>query len=130
MNTKLAETQEKTGKFVANHVYCCISSLVDEIMKNDSDLYYEFENISRGVCPLCGEPVQGEDCGTCGAEEIEPEQEYNEILEYWAVSEYLFSQLRDHGEPVLEHGTCYIWGRCTSGQAIKLDSVIEDIALN
>lgn len=54
--------------------------------------------------------------------------EYNEILEYWAVDNWLARQLKERGEVVIGIGCTEIWGRCCSGQAILLDSVIEDIA--
>jgi len=74
-----------------------------------------------------------EDCQTCidlqddidmlDDLDLEPQ----EILEWWSVSSWLKRQLEARGEPVLEIGSNHYWGRCCSGQAIKLDSVIEDI---
>ena len=53
----------------------------------------------------------------------------NEVLEWWAVDEWMGRMLSKHGEIVL--GSCGkdYWGRCCSGQTIELDSVISDIAL-
>lgn len=55
------------------------------------------------------------------------ETEAQEIFEWWAVSSYLFEQLKAKGHPVVDAGSCYIWGRCTTGQAILLDHVISEI---
>ena len=52
---------------------------------------------------------------------------YKEALEFWAVSKYMGRKLREHGEAVMELFGLTIWGRTTSGQAILLDRVIEDI---
>ena len=57
------------------------------------------------------------------------EEEPQEIFEWWAVSEYLFEKLKAKHEPVLEYGNIYIWGRTCTGQAILLDGVISEIAL-
>jgi len=58
-------------------------------------------------------------------EELEDlEQEPTEIYEWWAVSDYLFDKLKSHGYCVVDAGSCYIWGRSTTGQAILLDHVI------
>lgn len=59
-------------------------------------------------------------------EQLEQEQEeINEPYEWWIVSDFLLNKLREHGEVVIEHEN--IWGRCTTGQAILLDSVISEI---
>lgn len=50
-----------------------------------------------------------------------------EIYEWWAVSEYLYHQLKIKKECVVDVGSCYIWGRTTTGQAILLDYVIGQI---
>lgn len=55
------------------------------------------------------------------------ESEPQEILEWWAVSNWLMEKLKDQGEPVVDTGSCAVWGRTTSGQAILLDGVITRI---
>ena len=50
-----------------------------------------------------------------------------EALEHWLVSEWLAKRLLEEGEMVIEFYGLTIWGRTTSGQAIYIDSVIEDI---
>jgi len=50
-----------------------------------------------------------------------------DIYEWWAVSQWLYEKLRDLGYPVLDAGSCYVWGRCTTGQAILLDYAITKI---
>lgn len=51
----------------------------------------------------------------------------NEPLEYWVVSNWFAERLEEHGELTVSDGECTWWGRCTSGQAIYLDSIIEEI---
>ena len=54
---------------------------------------------------------------------------YNdEILEWWLVTEPFSRLLKAEGEYILEILDCFWWGRTCSGQAIYMDSVIEDIA--
>ncbi len=50
-----------------------------------------------------------------------------EIFEWWAVSSYLYDKLKEEGQCVVDAGSCYLWGRCTTGQAILLDGVITRI---
>ena len=52
---------------------------------------------------------------------------YREVLEHWVVTDYFGRKLQEHGEAVMELFNLTIWGRTTSGQAILLDRVIEDI---
>lgn len=49
-----------------------------------------------------------------------------EIFEWWIVSSYLLSRLKDEGECVID-GYPNLWGRCSTGQAILLDGVISRI---
>ena len=57
------------------------------------------------------------------------EEQYPEILEYWAVSSYLADKLEEKGECIAKDFLDFnVWGRTCSGQAILLDYVISDIA--
>ncbi len=57
---------------------------------------------------------------------IEPE--IVEAYEHWLVSEWFARKLAERGEMVSMdiHGLT-VWGRCTTGQAILLDSVVQSI---
>lgn len=48
-----------------------------------------------------------------------------EVYEWWKVSSWLARRLARRGEVVILSEN--LWGRCTTGQAIKLDGVIIDI---
>ena len=52
-------------------------------------------------------------------------EDQQEIYEWWFVSEWLFNQLQQTGEPVINSDYGYLWGRTCTGQAIFLDSVIR-----
>ena len=54
------------------------------------------------------------------------EMEMQEVLEWWAVSDFLLGKLKANNEVVIDT-TPNIWGRTCSGQAILLDSVITRI---
>jgi len=51
-----------------------------------------------------------------------------EIFEWWLVSDWLAERLSEKGQPTLEYSGNHWWGRCTTGQAILLDGVIQEIA--
>lgn len=59
---------------------------------------------------------------------FDAEGEPVDILEYWSVSQELALQLKNREEAVtMDFYGKPVWGRTTSGQAIKMDSVIRDI---
>lgn len=52
-----------------------------------------------------------------------------EPLEWWAVSEWFATKLKDKGECILDNDYGIWWGRTCSGQAVSMDGVIQDIAV-
>lgn len=63
----------------------------------------------------------------CRDEDLSGDDYTSEIYEYWAVDDYLSWQLKKRGEVVVELMGMMVWGRCTTGQAICIDGVIERI---
>ena len=51
-----------------------------------------------------------------------------EVLEWWLVTPYMAEMLKEKGEVILSDYDCYWWGRTTSGQALYMDGVIQEIA--
>ena len=104
-----------TDKCVEDEVYCNVSMLMAEILKNpdtvDSDWYEELFYV-------------------CNVEDYESncreDDYYIEPLSFWAISERLATFLKLEGHPVTNYFGTWIWGRPTYGQMIKCDGVIED----
>jgi len=53
-----------------------------------------------------------------------------EVYEWWVISDPLKYRLEQQNEVFLEGGCCSFWGRCTSGQAISLDSCCINAFIN
>lgn len=53
----------------------------------------------------------------------------DEVYEQWIVSDWLARKLKGKGETVGELCGLTIWGRCTTGQSICLDRVIQNLAI-
>ena len=53
-----------------------------------------------------------------------------EVLEWWLVTPWLAERLKAQGEVIIEELGCRWWGRLTSGQAIYMDGVIQEICGN
>lgn len=122
---------------VAREIYACQSSLVEEALKKQLFTVDEIENIYRpfdgklldpAVCVRCetkfgcldSETGECEDC-------FEANQTPQEIFEWWIVSPWLGKKLLLEGEPIIDNNYGLWWGRCTTGQAISLDYVIQRI---
>ena len=54
----------------------------------------------------------------------------DEVLEWWLVTPWLAERLKEQGEIIIEELGCRWWGRLTSGQAIYMDGVIQEICGN
>ena len=61
-------------------------------------------------------------------EALQDEEGPSEVYEHWLVTDWLAHQLRARGESVGEFLGLTIWGRCTTGQPIYMDEVIQEIA--
>ena len=55
------------------------------------------------------------------------EPELVEALEHWIVEGWFAEELKERGELVGDMLGMTVWGRTTSGQAISLDYVVQDI---
>lgn len=96
--------QRGLENFVSREVYYCQSALVEELLSKEIISYDDFVNLYD-----------------------EETEEYQEIYEYWIVSEWLSAKLKKEGEPVVKSNFGTWWGRTCTGQAIMLDYVIEKI---
>jgi len=103
-----ATTQDNCRRLVDEHVHQNVSYLVQELGGDDR---YMDELLEVQV------KYDATDVDDYG----------QEALEHWLVSTWLANRLREEGEMVIEFLGLTIWGRTTSGQAIYIDSVIEDI---
>ena len=61
------------------------------------------------------------------AEDHRIDPEYDEAYEHWIVTDWLAARLAEKGEITGEVCGLTIWGRCTTGQSISMDWVIQSI---
>ena len=124
---------------VAQNVLLCMTSIVEELLKAhglDSDLGFDLHDHIEELFEYEGETytreqLEGtiEDLADGNEEEIEEildnEGEYPEPLEWWAVSSHLADFLKGENKVIIEEHNMCLWGRCTSGQSIEMDHVIQ-----
>ena len=109
---KLSATHEGWLRdFVYNNIHLNISRLVDNQIHHfhNSDKHLEEFNYDNIEWP------------------IDEEDNYIEVFEWWAVSDYLAKKLLSKGELIIESGLLNIWGRTTTGQSITMDYTIREI---
>lgn len=53
-----------------------------------------------------------------------------DVMEWWLIDSWLAERLKEQGEVIIEEYGCYWWGRQSSGQAIYMDGVIQEICGN
>ena len=104
MNNK--KKQEQASRLVEKHILHNLCLTAKKTLKENPDLLFEAKNYK----------------------EDKETGEYPEIYEFWAVSEWLGDKLKEKGEVTFEMLDFMVWGRQTTGQAIKLDEVIQEIA--
>lgn len=131
------ERESGLDRFIEREIYACQSALVEEAFKKQLFLFDDIENLYRPfdgkliaptVCIQCKREFSCLDsengqCETCFEENQEPQ----EIFEWWLISPWFGKKLLIEGEPILENEFGLWWGRCTTGQAIMLDYVIQKI---
>ena len=142
-----AEYQRDCADMVRREVYLCISQLVSDIAGKDdydgdwlfkafdADYAREMVEFEAAKYPddydeladldLSDDDDLREAMDLVGVDYCDAERE---VLEHWAISPWLADKLERRGELVVRdwHGLT-VWCRCTSGRAISIDSVIEDI---
>ena len=118
--------QDIAGQLVSNHVRSCQSMLVHELMEKEILYPDHYENLF-----MSDERIK-EYHNVSTDEEVEEIRnngsDINEVYEHWLVSDWLLEKLKEQEEPILETDYETWWGRTCSGQAIKLDYNIQELA--
>ena len=129
--------EQALDNFVSREVYACQSSLIEEGLRQNLFSVDEIENLYRpfdakllspSICYRCKGNFAFLDSETGECEECyEANQEPREIFEWWLVSPWFGKRLLIEGEPIIDNDYGIWWGRCTTGQAISMDDIIERI---
>ena len=103
--------------FVNREIKYCVSELVQSLTANNEiHNALDYEEVIYSLWE--GHPIEVDE---------DEEPEYAEVYEHWLVSEWLANKLREQDENVVELYGLNIWCRCSTGQAIKCDDVIQTI---
>jgi len=130
--------QEKLSEFVNREVFVNQTYLIEKLLKKEVfnygdvvNLYADLEDndIIEATKKLMEQDKElSKDTAELETiENLKDEQEPQEVMEWWVVSDWLLNRLEAKGQPVLRTDFGDWWGRCGTGQAILLDRVIEEI---
>ena len=108
------EYERELDSVVGDVVVCNVSHLVTDLL--NTDCYGDDEDLINVTYKIDND--YSDDGG---------EPQMVEALEHWIVLAGFGEELRKKGEMVAEFKGILIWGRQTSGQAISMDYVVQDI---
>jgi hypothetical protein len=124
------DKQQRLDTFVQREVIMLASQLVEDLLEAamyGEKVFGSVELDSIENLYITDEAI-AKDYGYDSLEAIqESGEDRQEIYEWWFVSGWLYKHLKEAGEPVIDSDYGYIWGRTCTGQAIAIDTVIEDI---
>ena len=134
-HTYEGNNQDILNKFVGLHVGANVNSLMEYVLNDDCERD-EIDNMYLPKCSECGEFIKGDiedgaKCPECGEanEAWHWDSEAQEVYQWFIIDNWIFDKLKERGEVVYDAGSCCVWGRGCCGQAILLDGIIVDIAL-
>lgn len=106
------EIEKQIDLYVNREIYHNLCLTADKELKENPDLLFEAKNYYAK-----NENGDKDENG-----------EYPEIMEFWAVSDWMANKLEEKGEVVFEMLDFNVWGRQCTGQRIKMDYIMEEIA--
>lgn len=101
---------------VREEIGCCVTDMVEFILAHD-----------EWTKTIAKAPFTIEDIENSFYQDEDGDVVYKDPYEWWIVSDWLAERLAKHDEVLIREGNRCIWGRCTTGQAIKLDWVMKQI---
>lgn len=111
------------GQNVGSSVMDYESSLLIDLRNTSA------EDVAKQLLDAIGDVEMDEDAALEAARKaVEENAEDAEVYEWWRVSRWLCSQLKEIGEPVLDNDYGEWYGRTTTGQSMLMDGVLQRIA--
>jgi len=137
-------TAELAEHYMGSSVWCCDSSLVEDLIKKGFDGFSwdDIENQYPDVDGMDADEVLAFVLDYCSNAEIEGLTEGDlrdkaqdlatenprEIFEWWRVDPWLCARLREEGQPVIDNDYGCWWGRTCFGQDMITDGTLQAIA--
>lgn len=116
----------KAKNLVSNEIYTPITGMIKLLKEEHLDNIQGFV-VNQLMCECVAMNANNEEsCDECcGLGEV---QEYQEVLGYYLVSNWMARRLRAYGEYVSEIEEWNVWHRTEANQPVEADYVIQKIA--
>lgn len=122
--------QKQAETLVSNHIYSNQTMLVEDALKAGLFTYDDIKNLSYydedAIENLLSEGYQNSEITP---EMIDEQKIESTIYSWYLVSDWLADALERQNQPLLQNDYGTWWGRTCCGQAIYMDTVIQNIAL-
>lgn len=103
---------------------------IREIIENEFDEFVNMTDVDHIASEMANRMVEDESCQAfCERRSVDLDHYTQDILAHFTVSDWLSRCLDIEGEAVEEIFNLRVWGRKTTGQDVKMDSVIARIAI-
>lgn len=109
---KEIDSQEQASLVVDRHIIQNLCLTMGKALEDEPEIL----NDSKNYYPMNEDGEKDED------------GDYPEVYEFWSITEWLGEKLEERGEIIFDYLDFTVWGRQCTGQAIKLDGIIQDIA--
>tara|TARA_S200002703_G_scaffold139634_2_gene130405 strand:+ start:251 stop:682 length:432 start_codon:yes stop_codon:yes gene_type:complete len=128
--------QERLNDILDKHVFQRANEIHPFLAENHgeaysdcwSNMFYDEEQIIDLLLDGDAYDAASEDVKEFLVQEVRDNgKDYQEIFEYWLVSDWLYDQLERSGAPVLEFKGLYFWGRTETGQCLTLDYYLNRV---
>ena len=125
--------QDITRKFIQPHISRNQTALVITLQEKDVECFYfdDIENLymtDSEILKYFGSYDEDMSDQELIDEARDNGEDFNEIFEWYLVSDWFLERLREISEPVIDNNYGEYWGRCGTGQAIYLDYNIQELA--
>jgi len=125
------EDQEKLKRLIGSpNYYRAAEDEVKEVIEKYFGVHLmdaDIDHLTERITDTMNKEFQLVDF--CEDRQLDLEEYTEDILAHFAVSEWLAQRLETEGEAVEEIFNMQVWGRKTTGQDVKMDSVIARIAI-
>ena len=124
----LNDQSKEAQDFLAKHIHARANILIDDIL-NNLDVNWNITDCVWYEDLFLQPRNQNEEeyLSNLDHSSSEEEAEYREPYEFWIVSDYFASKLKESNELLTDHWGFWIWGRETTGQSILIDYIFQKI---
>ena len=124
----LNDQSKEAQDFLTKHVHARANMLISDIL-NNLDVNWHITDCAWYEDLFLQPQEQDEEDYLSNSDDYfsEKEVKYRQPYEFWIVSDYFASKLKENNQLLTDHWGFWIWGRETTGQSILIDYIFQKI---